>query len=449
MASKANTTEKSMGCLAALLISPFAGCAVMAGLVIAIVFGGAGSMLGWLFGGGAPQGEGNRKVAPQTTPYLWTPTNIPENCFVTPTAVAYTVVPTDRPPLTPEPSAPPTTPDPTSTAETRYYPTPTPCPTPRDRWLPPVPGKMGFMPGYGPRGSPYRSEFTVTQNFGCTDFNLYAWNQACANDTGGRAPWYHTGIDIATLGNPTIHSTIEGTVEFAGWTNGGFGIAVYVRSGEFLVIYPHLSQTLVSVGQSVAWGQPVGIEGTTGASTGNHLHYQIWLNGAVVDATPYLFRQNSVGTNEGYRPIAPSTINEAVFTQFLSECNSPALPEASTVYAGIVANGGDPAVALPFFFHESTCGQFGVANVTKSWGNIRCSPGYQCYNTGNNGSFRRYNTWTEGAVDWVLLMQWYKSDLNLVTVAEIIPVYAPQSDGNNEAAYISGVKKMVDQLRAR
>ncbi len=95
---------------------------------------------------------------------------------------------------------------------------------------------------------------------------------------------------MATLGNPTIYSTIEGTVQFAGFAGDGFGIRVYIRSGEFLVIYPHLSRALVGAGQAVAWGQPIGVEGSTGYSTGNHLHYEIHINGAWIDSTPYLKR---------------------------------------------------------------------------------------------------------------------------------------------------------------
>jgi hypothetical protein len=157
-----------------------------------------------------------------------------------------------------------------------------------------------------------------------------------------------------------------------------------------------------------------------------------------------------------YNPIGNPTISVAVFKQFLKECNSPAYGEAETVYKFIVEQGGDPAVSVAFFELESTCGQFGVANTSKGWGNIRYTTGktvlgnnYLCIPAGNNGFFRGYNTWAEGAADWAVLLQFYKNSWGLSTLEQIIPRYAPAADHNNEAAYINGVKKRIDNLRGR
>jgi murein DD-endopeptidase MepM/ murein hydrolase activator NlpD len=95
---------------------------------------------------------------------------------------------------------------------------------------------------------------------------------------------------MVSMGNKTVYSTIEGVVEYAGWGGDGFGIRVYVRNSPYLVIYPHLSRVLVAAGQRVEWGQPVGIEGSTGYSTGSHLHYEIHINGTWIDSTPFLYR---------------------------------------------------------------------------------------------------------------------------------------------------------------
>jgi hypothetical protein len=154
-------------------------------------------------------------------------------------------------------------------------------------------------------------------------------------------------------------------------------------------------------------------------------------------------------TTSSYNPIAPPSISLTTLKNFLTELNSPALPEAETMYRAIVEEGGDPALALAFFEHESGGGKAGVATVTKSIGNIRCSAGYRCYTTSGNGSFRLYATWTEGSRDWVRLLKYYRDTLKLTTLEQIIPVYAPTADKNNPPAYILGVKKRVDDLRER
>ena len=157
-----------------------------------------------------------------------------------------------------------------------------------------------------------------------------------------------------------------------------------------------------------------------------------------------------VTTNSSsYNPIGPVTISLSVFKEFLAEMHSPALPEADTMYAACAGLSCDPAVMAAFFEHESSGGRYGAASVTRSVGNIRCSAGYACYNTGSNGSFRQYASWTAGAADWARLLQMYKNDWKLSTLEEIIPHYAPQADHNDEAAYRSSVIRRVDDLRRR
>lgn len=151
----------------------------------------------------------------------------------------------------------------------------------------------------------------------------------------------------------------------------------------------------------------------------------------------------------GYNPLGPVTISRSVFKNFLKEMNSPALPEADTMYDACVQNGCDPAVMASFFEHESSGGNRGVAAITKSIGNIRCTPGYNCYTTEGNGSFRQYDSWAAGVKDWAQLLQMYKNDWKLVKLEEIIPRYAPQADHNDEATYIAAVKARVDDLRLR
>jgi len=94
----------------------------------------------------------------------------------------------------------------------------------------------------------------------------------------------HGGVDFgAPMGSP-VPSTTGGTVSFAsgGW-NGGFGNLVKVRQGMWEMFYAHLSKILVRAGQSVKKGDILGLVGSTGASTGPHLHYETRKNGVRVN----------------------------------------------------------------------------------------------------------------------------------------------------------------------
>lgn len=161
------------------------------------------------------------------------------------------------------------------------------------------------------------------------------------------------------------------------------------------------------------------------------------------------YRDVMVVNTGGYNPLGPVSISRLTFRQFLVEMNSPAVPEADAMYQACVDEGCDPALAVAFFEHESSGGRQGVAALTKSIGNIRCTEGYSCYTTDGNGSFRQYSSWSEGVRDWARLLRMYKDDWKRVTLEDIIPKYAPQSDHNNEAAYIASVKLRVDDLRKR
>jgi len=103
-----------------------------------------------------------------------------------------------------------------------------------------------------------------------------------------RGPAMHTGLDIrADTGEPA-RATAAGTVTIAGW-NGGYGKMVEVDHGNgFATRYGHLSAIDVEVGQSVRIGQIVGRVGTTGRSTGPHLHYETRVDGDAVDPQKFL-----------------------------------------------------------------------------------------------------------------------------------------------------------------
>jgi murein DD-endopeptidase MepM/ murein hydrolase activator NlpD len=97
------------------------------------------------------------------------------------------------------------------------------------------------------------------------------------------SPAMHTGLDIhADVGNP-VRASAEGTVTAAGWS-GGYGRTVDIDHGNGLSTrYAHLSAIDVRVGQTVRTGQALGKVGSTGRSTGSHLHYEIRVRGEPVD----------------------------------------------------------------------------------------------------------------------------------------------------------------------
>lgn len=100
---------------------------------------------------------------------------------------------------------------------------------------------------------------------------------------------FHPGMDIANdLGTPIV-ATADGVVEYAGWNSGGYGNMVDINHGNgILTRYGHASQVVVSAGQSVKRGQVIAYMGSTGFSTGPHVHYEVHVNGQRVNPISYL-----------------------------------------------------------------------------------------------------------------------------------------------------------------
>ena len=123
----------------------------------------------------------------------------------------------------------------------------------------PVPGASRISSGYGYRNSPIsgRREF-------------------------------HTGIDIPASKGTSIIASDGGVVITAGWINGYGNTVVINHGGNVSTLYGHCSQLLVSVGQEVGRGEVIARVGSTGYSTGNHLHWQVMENGGHVSPSKYL-----------------------------------------------------------------------------------------------------------------------------------------------------------------
>jgi murein DD-endopeptidase MepM/ murein hydrolase activator NlpD len=105
----------------------------------------------------------------------------------------------------------------------------------------------------------------------------------------GGYPHFHTGIDLVEPFGLPIYAADDGVVALVGKSSSGYGnYVVIAHSGGLDTLYGHLSTALVKVGQSVTQGQVVGLEGSTGNSTGPHLHFELRIKNQPVDPTPYL-----------------------------------------------------------------------------------------------------------------------------------------------------------------
>lgn len=99
---------------------------------------------------------------------------------------------------------------------------------------------------------------------------------------------FHSGLDIASNADTPILATADGIVRHAGW-RGGYGRMVLLEhEWGYSTLYGHTSKVLVRLGQTIRRGEMIAYMGTTGRSTGDHLHYEIWRHGKPVNPLRYL-----------------------------------------------------------------------------------------------------------------------------------------------------------------
>ena len=107
---------------------------------------------------------------------------------------------------------------------------------------------------------------------------------------GWRSSGYHKGLDVAAVTGTPIVAAAAGTVITAGWSNTGYGYCVRIAHENGVeTLYAHCNELYVSAGQYVAQGQTIAAVGSTGWSTGPHLHLEIRVNGSVVNPQYYLY----------------------------------------------------------------------------------------------------------------------------------------------------------------
>lgn len=135
--------------------------------------------------------------------------------------------------------------------------------------LPPEPGAPGQL--MWPASGPITSGFGMRVNPVTHVFRL------------------HAGIDIGVGMGTTVAAAAEGKVIIAGWDDGGCGNYIVIdHGGRLSTEYCHLSHIFVGVGQNVQRGQAIAASGSTGNSTGPHLHFGVRINGRPVDPMSYL-----------------------------------------------------------------------------------------------------------------------------------------------------------------
>lgn len=125
-----------------------------------------------------------------------------------------------------------------------------------------------------PRGWP--ADGPITSGFGMRIHPVYGVEK------------FHTGIDIAIPPGTPLHVTADGVVSFAGWSHGSGNVVVVEHGHGFSTVYAHNSRILVKTGQRVKRGDIVSYSGSTGTSTGPHVHYEVWKNGRSIDPERFL-----------------------------------------------------------------------------------------------------------------------------------------------------------------
>ena len=130
-------------------------------------------------------------------------------------------------------------------------------------------------PGSGTVRWPVGGPFTVTDRFG---------------DRGGA----HMGTDMVAAGGTPVYASVDGAVSVSQDSYGGYGVTVVIESvlnGQRVrTVYPHMQtgSRQVTVGQTVTAGQTVGLVGSTGRSTANHLHFEVYIDDTAVDSLVWL-----------------------------------------------------------------------------------------------------------------------------------------------------------------
>jgi len=151
-------------------------------------------------------------------------------------------------------------------------------------------GKLLLLPGTGAPAAPAVAPEALAAARSARMTESMLWPVAGRVTSGFGPRWgrRHSGVDIAAPYGSTIHAAAAGKVTAASWM-GGYGRTIMIRHDNGVVtLYGHASRLLVRAGQRVERGQAIGRVGSSGHSTGPHLHFEVIIAGRAKDPLPYL-----------------------------------------------------------------------------------------------------------------------------------------------------------------
>lgn len=144
---------------------------------------------------------------------------------------------------------------------------------------------MDDLQSYRERMDPHLRNFPTLWPITAQISSPFGWR---SNPMGGGGGEFHSGIDLRSPSGTPIRAAGGGTVTFVGW-RGGYGQVVIINHGSGIqTLYAHNSVNLVTEGQRVERGDIIARVGTTGRTTGAHLHFEVILNGTAVNPRPYM-----------------------------------------------------------------------------------------------------------------------------------------------------------------
>lgn len=151
----------------------------------------------------------------------------------------------------------------------------------------------GALPAHGPWRPPFQQQYVVTSSYGMRDHPVLPIRRL------------HAGIDLAAIpSGGVVVAAADGLVVEAGPSGGDHGNVVEIAHDDGITTrYAHLARVDVATGEELYSGQAIGVEGTTGVSSGIHLHFEVHVDGAPIDPAPWMAER---GAPLNGIPVAPS-----------------------------------------------------------------------------------------------------------------------------------------------
>ena len=148
-------------------------------------------------------------------------------------------------------------------------------------------GQTLIVPDGAPpeKAKPAPTQYLAKENIPVADLGSARFIWPASGDLSQYFSWYHPALDISNLGGGPIRASDSGTVTVAGWPDAsGYGNRVIIDHGNgYTTLYAHLSAVYVKSGQKISKGEVVGAMGSTGRSSGTHLHIEIRKDGVALN----------------------------------------------------------------------------------------------------------------------------------------------------------------------